>query len=277
MRRALPLALVACALAACAAVEGLDSLEKVDALPSGDDGGVTPNDGGNPIGSFCAAQGHTLFCDDFDEHPLPGPWETFHENGGTLTLDDAASASPPRSLLELASPLDAGPIDLGLRTAPLAMPSLPATIRFELAFLPAAVDPTANAAILLASLDFDDAAQNRYSLILTLFPVNDVLTLSLGEQSGLADGAAPYVPHTVPNPIALGAWTRIALAVTYTDSSTATAQLSLDGTPQFATPIALQPTVADASQVLAGIGSTYETIPSAGWTLRYDDVVLASP
>jgi hypothetical protein len=261
---------LAMGLAACAAIEGLDKLQKVDALV---DGGPV-SDGASS--GFCASKSGPLFCDDFESHGLPGPWATFHQTGGSLTIDEATSTSPPASLLEQATPLSAGTIDLGLRTAPLAMPALPATVHVEVAFDPVQVDPTPNAGIVIASLDFDDAIQNRYSIILTLFPESDVLTLSLGEQTGFVDGGTAYTPHTVPTSIPKATWTRIAIDVTFTDATTATAQLSLGGASAFSPPVALHPTFAGMTQILFGIGSTYETVPSAGWTLRYDDVLVTS-
>ena len=71
-----------------------------------------------------------FFCDDFDEHPLPGSWNTWVETAGSMTETDASAVSPPSSVDETTSQLSSGEaVNVALRTA-LPVPTVPVTLSF---------------------------------------------------------------------------------------------------------------------------------------------------
>lgn len=230
-------------------------------------------DGGDG-GSFCASlrpeAGAIFFCDDFDEHPLPGSWGTFDTLSGTLEVNDAAAVSKPNSLVEKTMPLASGQvIDVALRT-PLGVPILPATLRFTFSVDPVQIDTTARAAIVLGAIDFLDGVGNRYSVGLAINVEGGAPALVLDEQSGLVDGGMPFIPHPLPpSPIATNKFTELVLEIDWTSAMSGTAKVFVDGTKQLDVP--LQMTVR-ATSLQIGIGTSYVTEPSPVWELRYDDV-----
>jgi hypothetical protein len=223
--------------------------------------------------SFCASLSPApVFCDDFDVHPLPGIWDTLTQTGGTVALDTGASVSPPRSLLATDSALATGQsLDAALLKR-FTLPAPPTTISWSFQLQPVAVDTTAAAALVLASLDFVDTPGNRYSVQFTLEQDGGPVRLRLEEQSGLLDGGSSYVPHTLPDSLPLGAWTDVRLVMTRSGPTTASVQVSFGSTTELATtPLSMN---VDATTLQMVIGSRYEFEPSQGWTTRYDNVVL---
>jgi hypothetical protein len=221
---------------------------------------------------FCTSQvPQPRFCDDFDEHPLPGFWGTFNQVGGTLALDKAASVSSPNSLLAQYSSLQPGQqLDTALR-ASFSLPPPPATIIFQFQLQPAVVDPTAGAVTVVASIDFVDVSNNRYSTQFALAQQGGVIRLRLEEQSGFADGGSAYVSHPLPDPLSIGVWTNVRLVITRTAATTASARVSFGNASEIDTKLAM---TVNGTMLQVAIGSSFESEPSLGWKIRYDDVTL---
>jgi hypothetical protein len=222
---------------------------------------------------FCASLVPApVFCDDFDVHALPGVWDSLTQMGGTLALDTSSWVSPPHSLLATDSALAAGqPLNAALIKR-FTLPAPPTTFTWSFELEPVAVDTTSMAAIVLASLDFDDAGGDRYSVQFTLEQDGGPVRLRLEEQSALVGGGNTYVPHTLPDPLPLGQWTNVKLVMTRTAATTASVQVTYGGTSELAsTPLGMN---VNATTLQLAIGSFYETEPSLGWTMRYDNVVL---
>jgi hypothetical protein len=138
--------------------------------------------------------------------------------------------------------------------------------------MPVQLDTTANAALAFVALDFFDAALDRYSVQLTLFVRQGAATVELGEQSGFVDGGSSYIAHSVPDPLPMGQWTDVKMTIVRSNGTTE-GTLSFGKTTETATPLTMSVTPNDFQVV---IGSGYETVPSQGWTLRYDNVVVTS-
>jgi hypothetical protein len=142
---------------------------------SGLDGGEGGNSCGTPGGFFCASL-----------------------SGGMLTLDTASFVSSPNSLLAQDNALSSGTLDTALRSVfPVATT---ATITFDFQFQPVAVDPSTSAVLVAASLDFTDAAMNRYTLQFTLVQEGTSLNMRFEEQAGGVDGSMFYASHDLPDP-----------------------------------------------------------------------------
>jgi hypothetical protein len=227
-------------------------------------------EGGLP--AFCASLSpRPVFCDDFDEHPLPGVWDTLTQTGGTVTLDNAASVSPPKSLLAKDSALQPGqPLDSALRMH-FSLPPPPTTFVWDFWIQPVAVDTGTTAAIVFASIDFTDGASNRYSVQFTLFQNGGPLGVRMEEQSGFADGGSSYTAHPLPDPLPIGKWTDLRLTLTRTAATSASARVTFDSAVEMDAPIGM---TVNGSTLQMTIGSSYETEPSQGWTIRYDNVTL---
>lgn len=253
---------VAIACAACGITADFSGLQGGAPLPP------TP-----PPTSSCASRTPVpTFCDDFDHEPLPGVWDVFHQVGGSLAIDPGAHVSAPSSLVARFAALTAGQLlDTTLRKR-LALPAAPGRTTFELAVQPVIVDAAPGAVIVIYAVDFLDAAKNRYTLQLTLRQTAGELSVTLGEQSGFVDGGMAYVEHALADPLTVGRWTKIRLDVTRTAPQAATARLTFDGRVELDA-VALQVTV-NATSIVAALGSTFESLPSKEWVIRYDDVVV---
>src|SRR5215472_14857509 len=95
----------------CASLSGLQSGS--DAGPDVADVRPQPEaaiDGGADatLTGWCG-QNATSICDDFDEPARPTGWDTPVGDGGSLTITDAVSSSPPNSLSVVMTPADGGP------------------------------------------------------------------------------------------------------------------------------------------------------------------------
>jgi hypothetical protein len=224
-------------------------------------------------GAFCASLSpQTTFCDDFDEHPLPGLWTSFTQTGGTLTRDPAAFVSSPNSLLAQDSPLASGQaLDTAVRTQ-FSLPAPPTTIELDFQLQPVQADSDAGAATVVASLDFTDVANNRYTVQFTLVQQGiAALSMRMEEQAGFIDGGSSYTSHPLPDPLDVGTWTSVGLKVNRTAANAATAHVTFGTAAEIDVALAMS---VNATSIQLTIGSSYESEPSGGWKDRYDNVVL---
>jgi hypothetical protein len=232
------------------------------------------NSNSNNHSSFCALQvPKPRFCDDFDQTPLPGGWNGFDQVGGALRLDATSFVSPPNSLLGRFAAGIAGVLNAALR-ARFALPAPPTTITLQFQVQPTVADPTDQAVLAFASLDFFDAANNRYSPEFTLFRNNGAIRVQFGEQS-LVGGGTKYLAHDIPDPLPSGKWTHVRLVIARSAVTTASARLFFGDDPastlEVDTPLTMS---VKATTLQLTIGSSFETQPSQGWEIRYDNVVL---
>jgi hypothetical protein len=249
------------------------SVSSPDAPPADADATApeaSPQDAESGPISFCASLSpQPVFCEDFDEHPLPGVW-TPSQVGGSLSLLQLGSVSPPSSLDVHFWALRAGQaLDTALRVQ-FPLPAPPTTIAWEFQIRPLALDTTPNAAAVMASLDFADGANNRYSVQFTMFRVSSNAYLRLEEQSGFTDGGTSYAMHALPDPLANG-WTRVQLVLTRSGLTAASVHVAYGAKTELDT--ALQMNV-NASVLHVTMGSSYETEPSTGWDAFYDNVIV---
>jgi hypothetical protein len=255
---------------------GGDAAGEESDAPNGTPEGGTHDSGGGgaPDGSYCASIAPDVglfFCDDFDEHPLPGSWSTWREMGGSLDESDASAKSPPNSADEKTTMLALGQaVDVSLRT-PLGLPSVPATFRFGFSLEPVQIDPTANAAIVLGAVDFLDGAGDRYSVELVINVESGAPALALDEQSGFADGGSAYLHHPLPpaQPLSLNAWADLVIEIDWTAPAKAQGIVTVNGAQEIDVPLTM--TVAPTSLQIA-IGTSYVSEPAPEWELRYDNV-----
>jgi len=262
---------------------GDSTTTSTDGAAAGDasthDGASADGGADSASGPFCASyprptsEGAIFFCDDFDDDTLPGNWASFETMGGTMTETDASFVSPPNSLDESFAAIATGTtLDVALRT-PFSVPPIPTTLTFAFSVDAVRIDTSANAAIVLGALDFLDSGGARYSLVESILIEGGVATLSLSEQSGLADGGMPYIGHALGKSLTANTFSNISLVVDWTATTSAEAKVSVDGAQVLDTPLTM---TVQAATLQLGIGTSYVAEPSPGWELRYDDVVFTA-
>jgi len=241
--------------------------------PDGGDGGGG-GDAGKSDAPYCQSikpDAGLFFCDDFDEHPLPGSWQSFGETNGTMTEIDAASVSPPNSLDEKTVAVGTNTtIDVALRT-PLGLPTLPATLRLGFQVMPVQIDPTANSGVVLGAIDFLDKNSQRYTLGLAVTVVSGQPAMVLGEQSAFSDGGIAYVQHPLPptQPLPMNAWSDVVIEADWSSTTSATVSVTVGGVQQTSFPVTI-PITATSLQI--GVGTSYVFEPAPVWEIRYDNV-----
>jgi hypothetical protein len=249
----------------------------------------TAVDSGAPDGPYCASlaqpDGGLFFCDDFDEHALPGSWQVWGEMAGTLSETDASAVSAPNSVDETTMALSNGQvINVALRT-PLPLPPLPATLSLSFDLQPVQIDPAAGAAIVLGAIDFLDGSGDRYTVGLAVNVASGKPALALGEQSGVIsggnfpDGAPPtFVNHPLSPtlPLPMNAWSHVVIEVDWS-SSNLEGRVLIDGNQELDVPLSMS-VVPTSLQI--GVGTSYVTTYEAGlspvWELRYDNVLFTA-
>ncbi len=257
-----PLALVS--LAACAQIEGINALD-----PAVD----------GPGGAFCAAASRPttpnglFFCDDFDDgaSAFPLPWNASSPFLGTLSVNSGAAASAPDSLEMSIDAFTSGQPDASLH-ALLGMPSLPTTMSFAFSVDPVKIDvATPNASIVLAAIDFLDAASNRSSVQLAFNVQKGAPLTEVDEQ--YSNRTPSYTPHPVTVALPIGAFTDVVIAIAWASATSATATVTFGGAQVQSFPLTMSVV---ATSVRIDIGTTYATLPSAGWDVRYDNVLFTA-
>ena len=245
----------------------------------------TPDSGGPYCASRVRPEGGLFFCDDFDEHGLPGSWQTWGEMGGTIVETDASAVSPPNSVDQTTMALVSGQvINVALRT-PMPVPAVPATLHLEFSVEPVRIDPTANAAIVLGAVDFLDGAGYRYTVGLSINVVSGAPALALGEQYGLAnggdfpDGAPPtFVNHPLPptQPLGMNAWTDVVVELDWTTTNLE-GKVTVGGNQELDVPLTMS-LVPTSLQI--GVGTSFVTEYEGGlspvWEFRYDNVLFTA-
>jgi hypothetical protein len=266
-----------------------DAAVETDGDGAADTGAQDGSSEGGAGGPFCASaprpDGGLFFCDDFDEHGLPGSWQTWGQTLGTLVETDAASLSPPSSVVETTAMLSNGQtIDVALRT-PEPVPAIPATLVFAFSVQPLQIDPTANAAIVLGAVDFLDSGGYRYTVGLAINVASGAPALALGEQTGPAnggnypDGAPPvFVNHPLSQtkPLPMNEWTDIVLEIDWKAASLE-GKVTVGGDVELDVPLTMN-LVPVSLQI--GIGTSFVTEYDGGlspvWELRYDNVLFTA-
>ncbi len=259
----------------------------VDASVDAGDGAAveasSATDSGSPTGPFCKSltppEAGLFFCDDFDEHALPGGWQTWVETAGTLTETDASAVSPPNAVDQTTIQLSSGQaVNVALRT-PMPVPTVPVTLSFAFEVQPVQIDPTAGAAIVLAAIDFLDGTGDRYTVGLAINVANGAPALALGEQSSAADGAPPaFVNHPLSPmmPLTMNKWSEVVIEVDW-GATSVEGSVIVDGNSELAVPLTM--TVVPTTLQI-GVGTSFVTTYDGGlspvWELRYDNVVFTA-
>jgi hypothetical protein len=270
LRFSVAIACVGSSVAACFDFDALSSGVPGGGPDAGAGDAAAPGEASDSATGYCASLvPQPLFCEDFDRTSLPGRWNVWRQTGGAMDLDTSAFLSPPNSLLAQYDALQPGQaLDVLLRKQ-FTFATFPSKLVFEYFVQPLRVDSAPNAATVIASLDFNDAPGNRYSLQFSLVQNFGAVGVRFEEQTGLLDGGTAYTNHPLPDGLPLGTWTDVRVEVTGPH-----ARVTFGTVLEIDTPLAL--TVVPTRLQLA-LGSSYETEPSMGWATHFDNITLGTP
>ncbi len=189
-------------------------------------GAGTPEAGAPDAGGpFCPTQSGTDFsCSDFDEKPLPENWNALLTKPGSVAVaeDDAASVSPPNSLLAMAPALGPGAAATESFVSATALPAggvhIALDVRIDALSFPnnatgAAVVPLLytqrNYEVLLA---FVPSTTGPFDFFLVELAPGPVTALDAGSTSTPHDLTALFAQPDDAGP-SLGSWQHLELAL----------------------------------------------------------------
>jgi hypothetical protein len=190
---------------------------------------------------------------------------------GILALDTTEFTSSPGAMVAQSGKARAGVDVAAYRDFSLAGQTFAGSIDLDLRVDRADAQ---GATAVLAQINFTDGVGGGW-YVLQLVAVSNAaapLSMSFNEIAfGTAGSGAPII-HAVTQTIALGTWTNVKLSATVPfTGGPGTATLSFNGaqvgTSAINAPLRL------LTQTI-GVGITYASTPSNGWTAVYDDVVF---
>jgi hypothetical protein len=216
---------------------------------------TSPSKPASPAGGWCGGRTAT-FCADFDTGGLPAGFDA--TDGPNLAIGGEAS----KPLIVDIPAAEAGPAYSSKVRQSFADASDDVTIAFD--FAPLKVSK-ANGTLLIAAIDYQTAAEARYSVRLVYHEGRVRLEENVTGE--------PSVFHPFFD-IPASKWSRIRLDVVLgRDGAASSAKVSLDeeliGRSETITPpvgMERKPTVL--------LGAVFGTAPHAGWTLGYDNVTI---
>jgi hypothetical protein len=238
-----------------------DSAGGADALvPEGSamDGAQT-NDGSSQEAPPFECPDASIVCDDFDDGPLGAKWTAVTIQNGTLAIDDAASFSPPNSLL-VTLPDNPGRLTRYNRLEKSITGLSSIDCRFEVRL--DATDSTSSSDVALLGLILSPAGYTNYQVIVDLQAQG--LFLEQDTDTGKDGGSLSHYDNLTA--FSSGVWTNVHIT-----TDLGTIQVFVDDVRVYSQPI-LKP----ISQATGSIyfGQAHDSEPPA-WTYRLDDVVCS--
>jgi hypothetical protein len=275
---------VAALSAACSLLVSVDGLEGggVGTPGAGGDAEAGPPvtaDGGEASapeastadgGTWCAAHSaDASFCEDFDTLGL-ARWDvTGEQGGGTAKADTANASSPPVSLLSDLPPIE----DAGISEA-FVLRRVPVPVTELWASLDVRVEKTSTTGsqlqvVKLLQLDpTTPTDQNAWELGVAVNGTTRKLNVFWYNHY-----TTDYLDVFVyPTPVAIGAWTRVALHLRLKGALDGAVDVDIDGTRVVS---GLQvPSLYAKAPFQLFIGAVYTKVPHDGWTVRTDNVLF---
>jgi hypothetical protein len=227
-------------------------------------------DGRGP--TWCAALSRRpLFCADFDEGAIAPAWTAVHTTGGSIALDATEFQSPPDGLIvDTAVVASAKPmVDVAAYRSFAVTGRATFVGMLDLDFRVDRADAPGGVAV-LAQLGLVDGGGAAY-LLQVVATSNGSSPLSIGV-SELATRTGKVVAHPLQQSVALKTWTHVTVSLTAPFGGGAgTAAFGLDGI--LVERIAVSVPVQNRTQTI-GVGITYASAPSTGWTAIFDNVTF---
>jgi hypothetical protein len=234
---------------------------------SGDAGApdVASADAGDAASStWCGAQpASVLFCADFDE---ASPLSAFTQSTsqGTLAISTAGAESPPAELLVSASPAtSSSPRAYAQHALGAFVPTDRTRLRLKMRVDQSDANQSAN----VAWLGFNVGLANESNVALYVAAGS----ARVDEYSNGSTTAG----HPLPDAVPFGAWVDLVLEVHQTAGGAATLLVVVDGKTELsAVPLSATFTTGPQGPTVARVGLTYVNLPTAAWTIAYDNLLV---
>jgi hypothetical protein len=212
---------------------------------------------------FCTTQ-DAAFCADFDESAdvMTGFTSVYLTDGGLVAVDDAASSSPPSSLLSGNFVLASSDSSHGCVVAKTSItPSSSLVLDMDLRIDELASQGTYIEAFAIV---LESATQSAIQLNLA------AASTAIGEEIDTLDAGKLFIPHTFAAPIAMSTWSH--LNVTLVLEAPRTITVTVDTTIVVDHAPMNSAFVVGPTDVYAG--NAYSPGPSDGARIHYDNIVL---
>ncbi len=267
-------ALVECGVAACLFpnVDGLsaaDGSAEASSTDAGDAGSTDATldakstDADASSTRFCTTQ-DAAFCADFDESAdvMTGFTSLYLTDGGFVAIDDAASSSPPNSLLAGDFVLASNGSSHGCVVANTSItPSSSLVLDMDVRIDALASQGTYIEAFAIV---FESATQSSVQLNLM------AAASAIGEEIDTLDAGKLYIAHTFSAPITMSTWSHVNMKLVLKAPRTIT--VTVDAT------VVVDQAPMDSSFVVGPAdlyaGNAYAPGPSDGARVHYDNIVL---
>jgi len=248
----------------------------LDAVAPGDSGGDREA-GDSGAASFCATQADARLCEDFDEAPLPGAFDSTAAAGATTTLDSTLSASPQRSLSVTIAPANDtterfGGVD---KVFALGTSLVSLNAKVHLVKVPSVVNEGPRSDLLTLDCG-NEPNQQLYSLIVQARPTAtgsaEVWLTSFTPVSGAVKYLSPFAAMPV------GAWRELRVTTDWAKLTVTLEAIETSGRVVLGTGVVDPPaTLALPPKWCDYAVGVYSNVPQDGWSARLDDVVLRTP
>jgi hypothetical protein len=231
--------------------------------PAGVDAGAdaSTSEQGSSLG-WCEQQGPTLFCDDFDEHALPGPWDNSVAVAAVGHLASDGVKSSPNAFVATVN--DSNPGGHVALDKSFGVP--PNAVHLAFDWRPDSIDSNPGRTMRTAEMQLI-STEGFYYL---QFGVNSDGSLYIDEQRVPNGGGGGVAHHPLSVSAAVGTWLHVQIDARLVGTPSVT--VLVDGND--AVTAALSP-LSPKARVVLYLGATYTPNPSAGWQFRFDNVTFA--
>jgi hypothetical protein len=224
--------------------------------------------------TFCLTRSpQPLFCSDFDEGSSPSGWSYSHMTRGTITPVTDEYRSYPAAMKAQSDATQTGPVvNVAVYKAySFAGQTFSGTVDMDLR-----VDQADSgcAQAVIAQIGFSNGNSDYWVQLVVTSSGGGPLVCSVNE----VGSGGLFAAHAVAKAsLDMATWTHVTLAVTAPlqgeNGGQGNATLSFNGAD--VVPGAVPITVpAQRQEQTLGVGITWASIPSAGWTVVYDNVVF---
>jgi hypothetical protein len=226
--------------------------------------------------TFCMTRSpQPLFCSDFDEGSSSAAWSYSHMTRGNITAVTDEFRSYPAAMKAQSEATQTGPVvNVAVYKAySLAGQTFSGTVDVDLR-----VDQADSgcAQAVIAQIGFSNGSSDYWVQLVVTSSGGGPLVCSVNE---VGSGGFLASHGVTKASLDMATWTHVTLSVTApldgTNGGKGTAALAFNGTDIVPGTIPITVPAQRQEQTL-GVGITWASIPSAGWTVVYDNVVFSA-
>jgi hypothetical protein len=229
--------------------------------------------------TYCAGRSpQPLLCEDFDESSYSDQvWNNTSSAAGTLEVDTTEYRSYPASLRAQSTAAPMPPVNVAAfqtfaltASPPGAGQNFAGTLDLDLRV---DVEDSACGQAVLAQIGLTSPDHSYWLQFVVTSNGSQPLVCSLNELGATNNAPNGVWTHAANQTFVPGTWTHVTLAVAAPlAGGQGSASLSFDGAQVATAPMIVVP-VKDYQQTI-GVGITWASTPSTGWTAHYDNVVF---